>query len=204
MNATTSPFDNAVRRDASPKAYSYAIDLLRTRDLSAEQRPAYRARMEMLRDDELKVYKVDAKGISTLIDTLKPLPRVRNNQVAETAATAQGGEYAVPLGYYAIETEGVVADPVNTLNFYRVRTEEDPASRWHGFLFVDQIVSEERYPVKGAARARVLAAIAEDPQAAMLRYGRETVRCGHCRRRLTNDLSREIGIGPKCRKDMGW
>jgi hypothetical protein len=40
--------------------------------------------------------------------------------------------------------------------------------------------------------------IAEDPKAAMVRYGLETRECGRCGSPLTNDKSRAKGIGPKC------
>lgn len=44
---------------------------------------------------------------------------------------------------------------------------------------------------------------AAGPVEAMLRYGREIGRCGHCGRELTNDKSRDFGMGPKCRRDKG-
>ena len=44
---------------------------------------------------------------------------------------------------------------------------------------------------------------AAGPLEAMLRYGKELGHCGHCNRELTNDVSRELGIGPRCRKGKG-
>jgi hypothetical protein len=40
--------------------------------------------------------------------------------------------------------------------------------------------------------------IAEDPHAAMIRYGQVVGACGHCGRTLTNQASRDAGIGPVC------
>jgi hypothetical protein len=40
--------------------------------------------------------------------------------------------------------------------------------------------------------------IAEDPKAALVRYGLETQECGRCGSPLTNDKSRAAGIGPRC------
>jgi len=37
----------------------------------------------------------------------------------------------------------------------------------------------------------------------MARYGQEIGSCGRCNRRLTDDLSRERGIGPECWKAFG-
>lgn len=110
----------------------------------------------------------------------------------------------VPDGYYAIETLDIVEDAVNTVNFYQVRTITEENSKWFGFTFVDHIVSETTYPVKGASKAKVLQAIAHDPAEASRRFGRETQTCGVCHRNLTNDDSRAAGIGPKCQERTGW
>jgi hypothetical protein len=40
--------------------------------------------------------------------------------------------------------------------------------------------------------------IAEDPNGAMIRFGQVVGSCGHCGRTLTNQASREAGIGPVC------
>lgn len=50
----------------------------------------------------------------------------------------------------------------------------------------------------------VLSVIAQDQQAAMLLFGTELGMCGACGSPLTNDESREIGIGPVCRRKRGW
>lgn len=102
----------------------------------------------------------------------------------------------VANGNYAIDDER------NGTAFFRVNTPE--RGRWEGFTFVDQYASDERYPVRDRARkAAILEAIAADPHKAMLRYGQELGRCGNCNRALTDELSREIGIGPDCRANLG-
>jgi hypothetical protein len=76
-----------------------------------------------------------------------------------------------------------------------------------GKFFLRQVIGGQgpvrvRMPVAGMiAVARKIAA---DPKGAMLRYGQEIGSCGHCGRELTNKVSRDFGIGPKCRKDKGW
>ena len=97
-------------------------------------------------------------------------------------------------GRYAVEIGG-------TLKFYKV--DKPTEGRWSGYTFVKVQASDDLWPVRGAAATAVLAAIAKDPQAAMLRYGREIGRCGHCNRTLTNEESRRLGIGPICRRGMG-
>lgn len=97
-------------------------------------------------------------------------------------------------GRYAVEMDGV-------LKFYRV--DKPTQGRWNGYTFVKVQASDDLYPVRGASAKAVLAAIAVDPPAAMLRYGKELGSCGHCGRTLTNEVSRITGIGPICRAKMG-
>lgn len=101
----------------------------------------------------------------------------------------------VPAGHYAVETEE------GHLAFYRV--DRPTEGRWAGRTFVAVQASDEYHPVRGNAAAPVLAKIAADPVAAMLRYGVEIGRCGHCHRTLTDETSRSLGIGPVCRAAMG-
>lgn len=54
------------------------------------------------------------------------------------------------------------------------------------------------------AHEQQLVAIAADPLAAAVAYGRETGTCSCCARELTNPLSIELGIGPICREKFGW
>lgn len=102
----------------------------------------------------------------------------------------------VPAGHYAVETEA------GHLAFYEV--DRPTEGRWAGRTFVSVLASDERHPVRGAATAAVLAKIAADPRAAMLRYGQEIGRCGHCHRTLTQEDSRRRGIGPICAQGMGF
>lgn len=109
------------------------------------------------------------------------------------------GRVSVPAGRYAV----VEDDRTNVINFYKVDRPED--GRWAGYVFVNQQVSDTEYPVKNRTRkAAVLAAIGVNVREAMERYGRELGECGHCGRTLTNDESRERGIGPVCASKMGW
>ncbi len=88
-------------------------------------------------------------------------------------------------------------DTGNATRFYKLRE----SKRGKRYL-VAQVSDEERMVPWGEALI-VARAIAADPMAAMLRYGVEIGSCGHCGRTLTNDESRALGIGPKCRKGFG-
>lgn len=51
---------------------------------------------------------------------------------------------------------------------------------------------------------KALAHIKADPKAASILYGLKLGKCGVCGRTLTNQESRDQGIGPICIKKMGW
>lgn len=99
----------------------------------------------------------------------------------------------VPAGHYAIESTGH-----NDLAFYRV--DRPTEGTYAGRTFVKLVVGG--HPDQNVPRSHVtgiLARISQDPEAAA-RYGQELGRCYNCNRTLTDETSRELGIGPECRK----
>lgn len=100
----------------------------------------------------------------------------------------------VPSGHYALVSEGVV-------KFYSVNNVTE--GKWAGYTFVNAQASDDYHKVGREASARILAEIAQNPEAAMKLYGVELGVCGHCHRTLTSDW-RKVGIGPVCNKKMGW
>lgn len=56
--------------------------------------------------------------------------------------------------------------------------------------------------VKWAWQDRAIAAVEADPVAASALFAKAKVRCNVCGRRLTDLLSREVGMGPECRDGM--
>jgi len=112
---------------------------------------------------------------------------------AEAHTAAPQATVDVPAGHYAIPSTGA-----NDLAFYRVDrpTEGDYAGR----TFIKLVVGG--HPDRNVKRdhvAGILARIAADDDAAA-RYGREVGHCYVCNRSLTDALSRQLGIGPECRK----
>ena len=102
----------------------------------------------------------------------------------------------VPAGRYALKVD-------DTWKFYKV--DKPTEGRWAGYTFVSIFASDEKHPVRSRqAREGILSQIAEDPQRAMLDYGKQIGSCGHCGRTLTNPESIERGIGPICAERMGW
>jgi len=120
----------------------------------------------------------------------------------DTAARRRWTKDDIPLGVKDIGRFALVWDDNtgNKIRFYHVKV-----SKRTGFLYVMARHGDSLTFVpfdQGAGK--ILALIAQDPQAAMLLYGREIGSCGHCGRTLTKDQSRERGIGPVCARGMGW
>lgn len=106
----------------------------------------------------------------------------------------------VPAGLYALDTE---EGAKNAVAFYRVDHGKE-GTRWEGFVFLSRLVGgNPDIAIKGGAKASILARLAEDPEGASRRFGRESGRCGRCNTLLTDDASRAEGIGPVC-ATKGW
>jgi hypothetical protein len=116
--------------------------------------------------------------------------------VRRDAPAAAAPAVDVPAGRYAlVNTDGIV-------KFYAV--DRPTEGRWAGYVFVNALGSEERYPIRDRAeKARILAEIGADVDDARVRYGVELGRCGNCGRALTDETSRQAGIGPDCADRLG-
>lgn len=140
------------------------------------------------------------------------LPSVSAQQAAEQMRAAQAEQqrqarnarYAawrtIPVygahqrGYYALWNEDHV-------DFYRV--ERPKEGKWAGRTYVKRQASDSFEKMGFEETGRVLDAIAADPQTAGKRYGQQIGRCYRCHRTLTDETSREKGIGPECAKKEG-
>ena len=97
----------------------------------------------------------------------------------------------VPEGRYALRSDD------GDVRFYRVE-HGTVGSKWEGFVFVSAQASDVLYPIKNRnSRNAILDAIAADPQAAVILYGKELGVCGRCGTELTSEW-RKQGIGPVC------
>lgn len=147
---------------------------------------------EPLRKMRSELEAMSKKDASAAISDLLKKPSLPGQETA----SARSGKPDVDAGRYAINGHD------GTTKFYRV--DRPTEGRWNGYTFVKIQASETWYDVKGAAAQAVLTEIAKDPKAAMLRYGKEIGKCGHCGLTLTNEESRERGIGPICASKLGW
>jgi hypothetical protein len=84
-------------------------------------------------------------------------------------------------------------------------------SKWHGWVFVKQQQGPDEVRLGSQRPGETYAGqwpslvdkVLADPMAAVARYGLELGVCGVCGKALTNEESREAGIGPVCLRKLG-
>lgn len=112
---------------------------------------------------------------------------IKKSRELATAAKSNAPAAEVEDGRYAVEEDGV-------LKFFKVKN-----GNRAGFVFLDIQASDDWHSIRDLGRIRrIVALIAQDANAAMIRYGHELGECGRCGRTLTDEASRAAGIGPVC------
>jgi Family of unknown function (DUF6011) len=109
----------------------------------------------------------------------------------------------VLAGSYGVDTSGDDRF-TNDTSFFRVwiqKQGQDYGKGWNVQLYTSDDTTRVKLAVP--TQLDMLRAIAKDPVAAASLYGHEFKRCGVCGRGLTNDASRERGIGPVCAGNLG-
>jgi len=132
------------------------------------------------------------QAASDLISALKDKPYKASGDAPKASKDDNYGipsADALPTGRYAIDN----AD--GELTFYRV---------WRGTKNPDYVKvyllhgpDESEIPFS-KGMVTILKSIAEDAAGAAIRYGHEIGACSVCAKRLTNRVSRALGIGPIC------
>jgi hypothetical protein len=167
---------------ASEKAVDYLVSL------SASRTPH-------VAEDVIRAWAatVDRSVVSDKIDELKAM--LKSESVISTGGSLE--RHNVPAGRYAITgSDGQTVF---------VKVDRPTEGQWAGRIFVKIQAGDDLHRTGRQVADALLAKIAADGvQDAMLRYGREIGSCGHCGRTLTNQESRDAGIGPVCRDKMGW
>lgn len=123
-------------------------------------------------------------------------------QAEKAAAPTSGLDLTdIPAGLYAV--------PDGDTRLKIAIRKPGKNSRWHGSIFVDdgaEYGNRQNYGRQLPGReyegkvVEQLIAIAADPLAAMKAYGNLVGRCGACGRKLEDEKSIELGIGPICLK----
>jgi hypothetical protein len=105
----------------------------------------------------------------------------------------------VLAGSYGIDTS-TESNFTNQTTFFKVWVGN--RGGWDVRMYVSD--DTQRVQIAYGTKLWALQEIVKDPGAASRLFGLEFKRCGVCGRGLTNDLSRELGIGPVCRERAGW
>lgn len=128
------------------------------------------------------------ENVSRWIDNLIAKRReLHAGQVKTPAAPVE-----IPTGTYAITTDEVRC---YTIDYGKAGT------RWEGFLFLNRVSSDDRFPVKNpAAKAEILAAIGADIEGAAVLAALTLRRCRRCNRQLSDTKNPyfSMGLGPEC------
>lgn len=103
---------------------------------------------------------------------------------------------AIPASNYALwNTEK------NAWYFFSVRNGRK-GTKWENFQFIDMLVGSVgdflKYPVRGANRNGIMAALMRDPAGCAKNFADVFTVCAKCGSPLTDAVSVARGLGPKC------
>jgi hypothetical protein len=129
-----------------------------------------------------------------VIDTLKEYPVKAKGTTNLKPGQGPGWFPEFEDGYYALRNgDGVV-------HFYRLTHDDREGSRYFGWPCLQAQASDELHLIKNrAVKIEVIEKINEDRRTAQMLYAQELGNCYVCGRTLTDETSRELGIGPVCR-----
>jgi hypothetical protein len=139
--------------------------------------------------DQGRVDKLDGKWQTAHLEG-KCVPRTGKQKINNTDRYAE-----IPKGHYATKS----LTGTNDFDFWRVDRPED--GQYAGRAFIKRIVGgKPEMSVSRVTKFAVLEAIiTEGVEVTARRYGQELGRCSRCNRSLTDQVSREFGMGPECR-----
>jgi hypothetical protein len=163
----------------------YILDLVEQREVPPANKAEWDFPYVERTEDVMSGKEVLQAEASKVIEWLKTLPR-------------KGGlKVDVPDGGYAVES--VTGN--NDLDFYWVETPTE--GKWEGHTFVKRVIgghrniSVRREEVHQALDLIKRSGIEESGHL----FSQELGRCRKCFKHLTDELSRELGIGPWCRRN---
>lgn len=193
---------------ATDKQKAYLLGLLDAREIDSDARQAM---IDRINGDEVSKSRA-TDWIGRLLDKPK-LASARGNPVGRISVKYEevllddgkehrvgyvvgAGPNRVPRGRYALDTSGH-PNFINNTTFFKLWV--GARNGWKVFVQA----SDDEFEVDFWDKKRwVIEAIAKAPEESMALYGRELGKCGMCGRTLTNDESRELGIGPVCRSKL--
>lgn len=138
---------------------------------------------------------ISRQGMVNVIGHLVTLPWIPRPKAAPVVSATPSPVAKIGEGRYAVMVG-------TELKFYEVRKPTE--GKWAGFVFLSQLSGENHIPMRDKVeREAIYSLIVKDVVGALKLYGQKIGRCGHCRKTLTDQVSREFGIGPVCRKALG-
>jgi hypothetical protein len=179
QHTTTQQHTAAPSNAATAKQIAFLNKLIAERDVENPLVAALIARMS-------QTVSLSKREASSHIDAMLSVDRTPKTTAPKPTAAVTAD---VPDGYYAVESTGH-----NDLAFYRI-THSD---KW-GISAQLIVGGHPDSFVRRVALPSIVERIAVDPTAAGKRYADEIGSCYRCNRTLTDETSRQLGIGPVCR-----
>lgn len=167
---------------ATPPQVKYIIGLIETRQVPERW---------LLRIQSLTEAGLSKGKAGQIIEALKPLP-VKPGQDDRSKNNPRIND--IPPGRYAVQT----GDDENEIMFYRVM-EATNKETGNKYKIIKVIGGPNEYLITGAralSAAKMIVRAGIGNSAAL--YGHKVGRCSQCHTRITNRVSRELGIGPVC------
>jgi hypothetical protein len=166
---------------ATPPQVKYVTSLIETRQVPERW---------LLRIQSLAEAGLTKGKAGQIIEALKPLP-LKPGQDDRNKNTPRVND--IPPGRYAVQT-----GDENDIMFYRVieATNKETGNKYH---IIKVLGGPQEYLITGAralSAAKMIVRAGIGNSAAL--YGHKIGRCSICHTRITNRVSRELGIGPVC------
>jgi Holliday junction resolvase-like predicted endonuclease len=179
----------------SEKQISFISALIDERQLTNEAREGFRAALSTM----------DKKAASILIDTLLTLPKAPKAEKSKAPSALQEALSQVPKSKYAVPAEelDIILEDTNVagdLIFIEVR-------EYMNTLYMRRLLGSiggfTRVKLDSADTLKIVQHIAVDPYKYTKLFGLHYSCCGSCGAELTDQKSRELQLGPECRKKFG-
>jgi len=172
----------------------YLLDLISKKFVKDDQQGKLDLIMKCLRiSEDPEEYGMSKSKASELITWFKKQPDKPRETVTREGVETSTALFALPPGRYALPKAGTELED-NELRFYQCWESKDKQAKRIYVLFGPSGAALP-YPAQmNIAKAIISAGIRE----CAIRFGMEIRSCSNCGRRLTNRISRELGIGPVC------
>jgi hypothetical protein len=184
-----------VKDAASEKQVAFITNLLDERELDAITVSSFRSMLPTL------TKKQASSTIDLLLRTPKrveKVPGASKSSLQEALSKAPKSKYAIPAGELDISLEDTPL--TGDLLFIEVK-------EYMGNLYMRRLTGSvggfTRHRVPSQDSVTIMNIIAQDPYKYAKIFGQHYSCCGSCGAELTDPVSRELQLGPECRKKFG-